>query len=58
MAVAWMFQSRFRFDKTKQMQAGLEQVQQAHSARYKHSLSTQGLIQSLRVGAVHFSAED
>ncbi len=32
------FQSRFRVDKAKQIQPGLDQVQQAHKARYKRYL--------------------
>ncbi len=32
------FQSRFRVDKTKQIQPGLDQVQQDHKAQYERSL--------------------
>ncbi len=33
------FQSRFRVDKTKQTQPGLDQYQRAHKVRYKCYLS-------------------
>lgn len=41
------FPSGFRIDTSLQIQPGLNQVQWAHNACYKHSLSPQGLSQSL-----------